>query len=489
MNPSNPETRVTYWPPCFLLTYEDITLWEGKNKISVYIYVFDQQTCSMSTGWVPCTLYKNKVHLLEVREHFYGIRKFSTFIGQSDYFYCEKCTSGYGTREALQQHERLCQDISEVILEMPKAGESVFFNKIQYMHSHPYFTVLGTESVLEKDALVKDAVNVHRMSSYCFIVVRSCDRKIVGLDGYLGPNAPEKCLLALKGLSDQIDRLNCCPSPLVMSMEDHFRHESATHCEFCGCEFNRHTRKVSHHNHTCFVEPGSSNFVATLCDMCELWILASSSEKIRGFNIGDLHFCDTMQFFNLSLSNLMETLLTSGGESAFHCTCQMFGNRFRHLLRKGIYPYTFVDSFEAYNLPALPPKEAFKSVMNEQNITDEDYQYALDIFELFECKNLGGYTRLYVMLDACQLCDVVLYFREIVLETDGMDILRGFEWADPSKWSEIDFLNIPHDSEVGYVYVVDLSYPEELHALTRDFPLAPEHRCVDENKLSPTSNT
>ncbi|XP_064465540.1 uncharacterized protein LOC135377190 [Ornithodoros turicata] len=61
----------------------------------------------------------------------------------------------------------------------------------------------------------------------------------------------------------------------------------------------------------------------------------------------------------------------------------------------------------------------------------------------------------------------------------------GFEWVDPSRWSEIDFLNIPHDSEVGYVYVVDLLYPEELHALTRDFPLAPEHRCVDENELSP----
>ncbi|XP_064487595.1 putative nuclease HARBI1 [Ornithodoros turicata] len=49
-------------------------------------------------------------------------------------------------------------------------------------------------------------------------------------------------------------------------------------------------------------------------------------------------------------------------------------------------------------------------------------------------------------------------------------------WVDASRWSEIDFLNIPHDSEVGYVYVVDYSYPEELHALTRDFPLAPEHR-------------
>ncbi|XP_064472389.1 uncharacterized protein LOC135386401 [Ornithodoros turicata] len=304
----------------------------------------------------------------------------------------------------------------------------------------------------------------------------------------------------------------------------------------------------------------------------EPWILASSSEKIRGLNIDDLHFRDTTQFFNLSLSNLVETLLTSGGESAFLCTRQMFDDRFRCLLKKGVYPYTFVDSFEAYDLPALPPKEAFKNDLNNEDISDEDYQYARDIFEYFECSNPGDHTRLYVTLDTCQLCDVVLYFRKITLETNAIDILRtvslasyawssalkltkvklelmsdremyetiekgirggicnsfhrycrpnhegcddydpqqekkliqyldvnslyayamtfhlptgGFKWVDPSSLGDIDFLKIPHDSEVGYVYVVDLSNPEELHALMRNFPLAPEHRTVDEGELSP----
>ncbi|XP_064464723.1 uncharacterized protein LOC135376053 [Ornithodoros turicata] len=181
----------------------------------------------------------------------------------------------------------------------------------------------------------------------------------------------------------------------------------------------------------------------------------------------------------------------------------MFDDRFRCLLRKGVYPYTFVDSFEAYVLPALPPKEAFKNDLNDEDISDQDYQYARDISEYFECSNFGDYTRLYVTLDTCQLYDVVLYAwssvlkltkvkPELVSDREMYETIEkgirggicGFEWVDPSSWGDIDFLRIPHDSEVGYVYVVDLSYPEKQHALTRDFPLAPEHRTVDEGQLS-----
>ncbi|XP_064488403.1 uncharacterized protein LOC135400501 [Ornithodoros turicata] len=54
-------------------------------------------------------------------------------------------------------------------------------------------------------------------------------------------------------------------------------------------------------------------------------------------------------------------------------------------------------------------EDAFKNDLNEQELTDEDYQCAHDIFDLFECKDLRGYTRLYVTVEACQLCEIVLY--------------------------------------------------------------------------------
>ena len=59
--------------------------------------------------------------------------------------------------------------------------------------------------------------------------------------------------------------------------------------------------------------------------------------------------------------------------------------------------------------------------------------------------------------------------------------LRGFEWAP----NEIDILNVPEDSKLGYIIEVDLEYPKELHDKHNLYPLAPEHVEVTDDMLSP----
>ena len=45
-------------------------------------------------------------------------------------------------------------------------------------------------------------------------------------------------------------------------------------------------------------------------------------------------------------------------------------NKFLLLLRKGIYPYEYINSWERFDENAIPPKEAFYSELNLENITD-----------------------------------------------------------------------------------------------------------------------
>ena len=63
-------------------------------------------------------------------------------------------------------------------------------------------------------------------------------------------------------------------------------------------------------------------------------------------------------------------------------------NKFFLLLRKGIYPYEYIDSWERFDENTIPPKEAFYSELNLENITDKDYEHVKKLWEEFEIKVL-----------------------------------------------------------------------------------------------------
>ena len=57
-----------------------------------------------------------------------------------------------------------------------------------------------------------------------------------------------------------------------------------------------------------------------------------------------------------------------------------------------------------------------------------------------------------------------------------------FEWL--KKVDGFDVNSISEKSEIGYFLEVDLEYPDELHELHNDYPLAPEKLAVSSNMLS-----
>ena len=56
------------------------------------------------------------------------------------------------------------------------------------------------------------------------------------------------------------------------------------------------------------------------------------------------------------------------------------------LLRKGVYPYEYMDSWERLNETSLPDKEAFYSELNSEDITDKDYAHAQNLFKELKLK-------------------------------------------------------------------------------------------------------
>ena len=60
-----------------------------------------------------------------------------------------------------------------------------------------------------------------------------------------------------------------------------------------------------------------------------------------------------------------------------------------------------------------------------------------------------------------------------------------FKWLTEGDISNIDWLHIDTEAEVGYTLKLDLNYPDVIHDKTRDFPLAPESAMVTEDMLTP----
>ena len=71
-------------------------------------------------------------------------------------------------------------------------------------------------------------------------------------------------------------------------------------------------------------------------------------------------------------------------------------NKFVLLLRKGVYPYEYMDSWERFNETSLPSEEDFYRNLNMENIDDIDYRHGNNVFKRFKLENLGEYHHLNV---------------------------------------------------------------------------------------------
>ena len=91
-------------------------------------------------------------------------------------------------------------------------------------------------------------------------------------------------------------------------------------------------------------------------------------------------------------------------------------NKFVLLLRKGVYPYEYMDTWERFSEISLPSKEDFYSNLNMEDISDIDYRHANNVFKRFKLENLGDYHDLYVQSDTLLLADVFNNFRDMCIK-------------------------------------------------------------------------
>ena len=120
----------------------------------------------------------------------------------------------------------------------------------------------------------------------------------------------------------------------------------------------------------------------------EIWKAKFECEKCHGFQYRQLDG----DVLKTRFSNLRRNCASDGD--------------FRLFLRKGVYPYEYLDSFDRFEEVGLPPIESFYSKLTLSGVSKNDYTHAQKIYEALECRDLGDYHDAYMCSDVFLLADV-----------------------------------------------------------------------------------
>jgi hypothetical protein len=143
-------------------------------------------------------------------------------------------------------------------------------------------------------------------------------------------------------------------------------------------------------------------------------IIDETGKKIT--NMRNLRLIDSYKFMPTSLDSLLKNLKTHPHLSGFYQ-----GEQLELLLKKGVYPYEYVDSPEGCNETQLPPKEAFYFQLNGAGISDDEYKHAQKVWEVFNCKTFTDYHSHYNTADVLQLADLFDSFRDVLMKNYELD--------------------------------------------------------------------
>ena len=128
----------------------------------------------------------------------------------------------------------------------------------------------------------------------------------------------------------------------------------------------------------------------------------------------ELIFIDSFKFMSSSLDSLVNNL--AHGNNKFFEFKDYDKSQYKLLIRKGIYPYKYMDDWNRFKGTALPPKEAFYSKLNMSGVSDQDYEHTNRVWREFGLKDLGEYHNLYLKIDIILLANVFEAFRKVCLD-------------------------------------------------------------------------
>ena len=460
----------------FPMELKDITKFEKLNPDLPGINVFSYENMTIYPLRMADRDCLNTIDLFLIEEdgnsHYTLIKNFNRLLRSQktkskdgEIFICKKCFTHYTKQELLEKHIRYCSSNETVAVKMPEPNTMLYFKNYHKQLPIPFVVYADFECFTKPmnscSPNPKDSYNYnyqkHEPSGFCIFIKGVVDKKIKPIvyskteeDEDIAKIFVEKLTEATRGIYNDFYRR---PKPLILSKDEQKSFDKAEFCHICNkelledkvrdhCHFTGQYRGAAHNscNLNCrkplvlpvifhnlqgydahlFIKqlatlPGDLNCIPSTEEKYISFSKKIKVDEYRSKKTGqmmslyfEIRFIDSFKFLQTSLANLVSNLQPCN----FHNTKREFKKNVDLLTRKGVYPYDYVSSLEKLSETQLPPKEEFYSKLNDEDITEDDYQHAINVWNTFKCKSLRDYHDLYLKPDVLLLSDVFENFRK-----------------------------------------------------------------------------
>ena len=446
-------------------------------------------------------------------KHYVLIKDFNKFMyNQTKHehrkHFCMHCLQCFSREDVLTEHIPNCIAINGVQgVKMPEEGDEVHFRNHHKQLPVPFVIYADFEAITEKvdscqpsdKKSYTEAHQKHTDCGYGYKVVCCYDDEYSKpVQVFRGENA------VYNFMENMLEEVDWCKQtmekhfnkPLIMTEENEIDFRKATKCHICDQQYQDKDIRVRDHCHITGEFRGSahqdcnlklqinpekikipvffhnlrgydSHFIMQQIgdiakkygytnkrgEECHMNIncIPNNMEKYMAFMLGKhLTFLDSMQFMLFGLNKLVENLPTD----KFKYTDEEFHREeeLKLIKRKGVYPYDHMDSFQKFEETELPTKEQFYNLLNNESISDDDYQHAQNVWKTFNIKSMGDYHDVYLKADVLLLTDVFENFRKTCMQYYKLDpcyyfTSPGLSWDAMLKMTNIR-LNLISDVDM-----------------------------------------
>lgn len=384
---------------------------------------------------------------------------------------CKRCfcfsykSLNRGGSNWLLEHSRLCNNNQHVRIDLPKPDKAILkFTKVKHHYKIPIVVYADFEASLlpvedeDESTDSQRRYQKHEPNSFCLVIKSTLSKEQLEKFGlsvksklYRGTEVAKTFVDELYDIAKKVEVLYKENIPVEKFTVDQSQsYMSASKCYLCDNLFTDDNHKVVDHDHltgayrgpacnNCNISYQITKFIPVVLhnlsrydahfivpelgrDKGSIDVLATTNENFISFSkkVGKikLKFIDSYRFMPCSLMKLTENLQE---KDLVETKKLVPKEKLKLVLRKGIFPYDYIDSQDKFKETSLPPKDLFYNKLNDSNISVSDYQHACQVWEELEMKTLGEYSDFYVTLDVTLLCDVMEEFRRTCSSVYGLD--------------------------------------------------------------------